>query len=445
MNCRPTGPFSVALLALSLAAPLAAQRLTGPIQVLVAPDHSDWQYAIGEKATFVIRAIRDGRLLTGIQLTYSIGPEQMAPAVTATVALDGEPLRIDGGTMKEPGFLRLTAAIEENGRTYRGLGTAAFEPQKIQAYAEQPADFDAFWQAGKDELAALPIDARRTLIPELSTAKVNVYQVSLQNVGKEKGSKSRLFGMLAEPKLPGKYPALLGTPGAGVWKHAPLVKLAEAGAITLNIGIHGVPLTLDDSVYPLLFQGALYGYWTWGIESRDRYYYRRAILGCLRAVDYLASLPDWDGKTLAVTGESQGGALAIMTAALDARVKALAAFYPAFSDLAAYLKGRAGGWPEMFKEDGPRSMRTPANLETEPYYDTVNFARRVRVPGLYIWGYNDEVCSPTSMYAAYNAVQAPKKLLLSLPTGHFRLSEENDLVDNWLGKFLATGQAPEDY
>jgi len=61
---------------------------------------------------------------------------------------------------------------------------------------------------------------------------------------------------------------------------------------------------------------------------------------------------------------------------------------------------------------------------------TVNFARRMRIPDLYVWGYNDEVCPSSSMYPAFNAVRAPKKLLLALPTGHSRLPEENDLVDS---------------
>jgi cephalosporin-C deacetylase-like acetyl esterase len=434
-----------ALLCLSLTVPAAAQRQTGTIQVLVAPDRPDWKYAAGEKVTFLIRAVRDGNTLKGVTAKYSIGPEQMPPAIQASVPIDSDPLRVDGGTMNQPGFLRCTVTIEENGHTYRGLGTAGFDPEKIQPTAGNPADFDAFWQAGKDELAAIPIDAQRTLVPELSTSKVNVYHVSLQNVGRIANGTTRIFGMLAEPKAPGKYPALLSVPGAGVAKIGPLVRQAEAGAITLAIGIHGIPLTLDAGVYPLLATGALSGYWAWGLESRDRYYYRRVYLGCLRANDYLTSLPNWDGKTLAVTGGSQGGALSIVTAGLDPRVKALAAYYPALSDVTGYLQGRAGGWPHMFRDDGPNSMRTKANIETAGYYDVVNFARRLRAPGLYAWGYNDATCPPTSMYAAYNSITAPKKLVLALQTGHNRVPEEEEIVNKWLEKFLSTGQASEEF
>jgi len=429
------------LFALAVTA-LSAQTRTGTIQVFVAPDHADWKYKAGENATFLIRAIRDGNVMKGVKLTYRIGPEQMNPTVTRTVTLDGDPLRVDGGTMKEPGFLRCTATIEENGMTYRGNGTAGFDPEAIRPAAQNPADFDAFWDAGKKELAEIPIDAQRTLIPELSTSKVNVYHLSLQNVGRTRGTRTRVFGMLSVPTKPGKYPALLLVPGAGVSKINPAIKYAEMGAITLAIGIHGIPLTMDLSVYQLLAQGALNGYQNWGLESRDRYYYRRVYLGCLRANDYLTSLDNWDGKTLAVTGGSQGGALSLVTAGFDPRVKALAAFYPALADVTGYLKNRAGGWPHMFREDGPGSMRTQANLETSYYYDVVNFARRIRAPGVYAWGYNDATCPPTSMYAAYNVITAPKQLLLALETGHNRVPEEDRIIENWLARLFATGQPP---
>jgi cephalosporin-C deacetylase-like acetyl esterase len=70
----------------------------------------------------------------------------------------------------------------------------------------------------------------------------------------------------------------------------------------------------------------------------------------VRAVDYIFSLPEFDGSTIAVTGGSQGGALSIVTAGLDSRIKYLAAFYPAMCDFTGYLYGRAGGWPHMFNE-----------------------------------------------------------------------------------------------
>lgn len=412
-----------------------AQTQVGRIEVLVAPDRPDWVYAPGEKVTFLIRAVRNGSDVVGAQVTYSVGPEMLPPTVTQSSVVGRDGLRVDGGTLAAPGFLRCLVRVQEDGYTYQGLATAAFAPEKIQPVVRDPEDFDAFWQSAREDLAKVPLDARRTLVPELSTATVDVYHVSLQNVGR-----ARVFGMLAEPKAPGKYPAILGVPGAGVSKIPPMIELAEKGAITMAIGIHGIPLTLDPGVYTALGSGALNGYWAYNLDSRDRYYYRRVYLGCLRANDYLTSLPSWNGRDLAVTGGSQGGALSIVTAGFDPRVKALAASYPALADMAGYTEGRAGGWPHVFRASGANSQRTKEKLETAAYYDVVNFARRVKVPGIYTWGYNDQTCPPTSMYAAYNVIPGPKQLVLALETGHGRVPEQSDRLNRWLENFIRTGQ-----
>jgi cephalosporin-C deacetylase-like acetyl esterase len=216
-----------------------------------------------------------------------------------------------------------------------------------------------------------------------------------------------------------------------------MAEMAAKGVVTLQIGIHGIPVTMEQSVYDSLGVGALAQYNTYGLDSRDRYYYRRVYLGCVRANDFLVSHPKFDGANLAVTGGSQGGALSIVTAALDPRVRGLAALYPALADVTGYLHNRAGGWPHMFRAtEGPLAHRTAEKIATTKYYDVVNFARRVRVPGFYTFGYNDETCPPTSMYAAYNVIPGPKKLLLALETGHNTVPEQVAAVQGWLQEFL---------
>ena len=172
-----------------------AEVQVGRIEVLVAPDHPDWKYAPGEKVTFSIRAVRNGSDVPGAEVSYSVGPEMMAPEVTRTAVLGGGGLRIDGGTMQTPGFLHCIAKVTDGGYTYQGIATAAFAPEKIQPVVRDPEDFDSFWTSAKEELAKVPVDARRTLIPGLSTATVDVYHVSLSNTGR-----SRVFGMLALPQ-----------------------------------------------------------------------------------------------------------------------------------------------------------------------------------------------------------------------------------------------------
>lgn len=414
----------------------AAERIA-TVQVRVAPDHRDWTYQLGETARFRITVTADNEPVEGVTVSYTVGPEMMpAPTKTATLPLDF--LVIDGGTMNEPGFLRCVVTAEVRGKTYRGLATAAFAPEKIAAFTREPEDFEAFWNASKDELAKVPMDARLTLLPDACTAKVNVYQVSFRTIGPNwTAAPSRIFGIYCEPKEPGKYPALLRVPGAGVRPYFGDKGMAERGAITLEIGVHGVPVNMAQEVYDQLYAGGLAGYWLFNLDDRNAYYYRRIYMGCLRANDFLTSRPNWNGRDLAVAGASQGGQLTLVTAGLDPRVTAISVTHPAFCDVAAELHGRAGGWPHPFQPDAngnPSHHATPDKIATATYYDAVNFARRVRVPGLFMWGYNDEVCPPTSLFAAYNVVTAPKELNLLLEVGHAYPPEQGERISAWLAQ-----------
>jgi len=419
---------------------LFAQDRIGSVQVRVSTDRSDWTYKLGQPVRFRILAIQDGHPLTGVKVSYRIGPEMMPPKIDETATLTADGITVDGGTLAESGFLRCIATVEQNGKTYRGLATAGFEPESIRPTQKDPDDFDQFWAAGKAALARIPIDAKVTPLPEYGNSSVDCFHVNLQNVGATAGV-SRFYGVLCEPKAPGKYPALLSVPGAGVRPYRGLAAMAARGIITFQVGIHGIPVTMEQSVYDSLGAGALANYNTFGLDNRDRYYYRRVYLGCIRANDFLTSLPKWDGAHLAVTGGSQGGALSIVTAALDPRVRGLAAYYPALSDVTGYLQNRAGGWPHMFRaQEGLQWHRSQDKIDTTRYYDVVNFARRLKVPGFYSWGFNDETCPPTSMYSAYNVIAAPKKLLLTLEAGHNNIPEQVVVVDNWLEAFLKTNQ-----
>ncbi len=420
--------------------PAHAQMRTAGVRVAVVPERAGWTYRVGEPVRFNVAATADGQLLTGATVTYKVGPE-MLPADENTAVLPESGLVIDGGTLKEPGFIRCVVTVKVGGRTYRGVGTAALSPEEIQPTQRDPEDFDAFWSAAKEELAAIPMEVRRTLIPEACTDRIDVYHVSIRTAGPANartGAASRIYGILCVPKAPGKYPAILHVPGAGVRPYGGLRDLAARGAITLQIGIHGIPVNQPQEVYDQLSLGALSGYPLFNLDNRDAYYYRRVYLGCVRANDYLASLPEFDGENLLVTGGSQGGQLSIVTAALDPRVKALAAYYPAYCDVTGYLHGRAGGWPHMMNRnlDWATGHPTKKKIATTGYYDVVNFARRLQVPGHYAWGYNDEVCPPTSMYAAYNVISAPKQLLLALETGHTTIPEETAIMNDWMAARL---------
>ncbi|MDQ2658712.1 MAG: acetylxylan esterase [Bacteroidota bacterium] len=425
------------LFVFAIGVPLQAQPAEKYVKVIVAPDHDNWTYKPGEKVKFTITVLQNGNPLKNVKVRYEIGPEKMEPTKNESADLSKGSLTVDGGTMKTPGFLRCIAVAEVDGTEYRGLATAGFDPLSISPTVENPSDFVQFWNDAKAEAAKIPMEPTMTLLPDRCTEKVNVYHVSIQNFR----NRSRVYGILCVPRKEGKYPALLKVPGAGIRPYQGDVATAEQGIITLEIGIHGIPVNLDPDVYGDLSAGALNGYQYFNLDNRDRYYYKRVYLGCVRANDFLVSLPQYDGENLGVSGGSQGGALSIITAALDPRVKFLAAFYPALSDITGYLKSRAGGWPHTFDKNNLPYNNLKEKQETIRYYDVVNFARLVKIPGFYSWGFNDETCPPTSMYAAYNVVTAPKELSLALETGHWTYPEQRKEFDSWIiGKLQGNNQ-----
>jgi cephalosporin-C deacetylase-like acetyl esterase len=402
---------------------LFAQPATPLVKVIVSPDHKDWTYKVNETAKFSVQVLQYGNLMENVTINYETGPEAFPDVKKEEVVLKNGKTEFSG-TMKTPGFYRVRVWAVVNGKNYEGLATAGFEPEKIQPAVKDPVDFDTFWAEAIAGARKIPLDARMTLLPDKCTGDVNVYHISFQN----DIPGSRIYGMLAVPKKSGKYPAILKVPGAGIRPYFGDARTAALGFITLEIGIHGIPVNLDLEVYNNLGAAALWGYNTIRMNDRNTHYYKRVYLGCVKAVDFIYSLPEFNGTEIAVTGGSQGGALTIVTAGLDKRIKCAAALYPALSDHAGYLLKRAGGWPHYFRTNEPK----PGEMETLEYYDVVNFARRITAPGFYTWGFNDLTCPPTSMYAAYNVITAPKELHLYLETGHWTFPEQTEILNNWL-------------
>lgn len=404
-----------------------AQPAVQPVQVSVTPDKDRWQRSLGEPVQFRVAVTKGSVPVKNVMIRWQAGPERMTPMGTDSVLSSDGTLITKAYQMDKAGFLRCAVTVRVDGSIYRGLATVGYAPDNIQPTVPMPEDFNTFWDGVKRELAGLPTDARLTPLPERSTDRTEVFQVSLQNIGN-----ARVYGILCVPRNPGKYPAILQVPGAGIRPYQPDPELMDRDIIVLTIGIHGIPVNLDPSVYRDLENGALKGYFFFNNHHRDRYYYKRVYAGCVRAVDFIFSLSAFDGVNLGVSGNSQGGALSIVTAALDPRVKCIGVIHPALCDLTGYLQGRAGGWPHVFSPSSAWYADQPEVRTAMAYYDVVNFARQLRQPGWYTWGYNDESCPPTSMHAAYNAINASKQLALYPETGHWFYPEQRSRMNAWL-------------
>ena len=398
--------------------------------VTVQPDHQDWTYKAGEKATFTVNVLKSGTLLDNVSIDYAAGPEMYQDIKKSIVVKDGT-LKLTG-TMKQPGFYRVDVTAHVGGKDYKGACGAAFSPEQLQPSTVMPADFESFWQNAIAEARKTALEPTKRLLPERCTKDVNVYEVSFQNMSWG----NRTYGILCVPVKEGKYPALLRVPGAGVRPYGGDIWTASQGAVTLEIGIHGIPVTMEQGVYDDLNNGALKGYWEFGMDDRDKSYYKHVILGCIRALDYIEQFTPWNGKECGVTGSSQGGFLTLATAALDKRITYYAPVHAALCDHTNWQRGAACGWPHYFYNRGERPEVRGEKIEVSRYYDGVNFARLIsdQQKGWFSFGYNDDVVPPTTAWATYNTVTGPKEISPYQATWHFWYQEQWDEWEEWLLK-----------
>lgn len=399
------------------------------LEYLFTTPSADRCYKLGEEATVEVLAYTGGIGLSDVEVTYDAGDDMLPADKKGTVRFKDGKAIVPIGTMQTPGFRYCNVSFTYDGQRYKDFIKVGFEPQRIEPLTTMPEDFARYWAKAMKKAAKVPMQAEVTPCPEFSTDKVDVSVVKLQCARKGR----YVYGYLSKPKAAGKHPVILVPPGAGVKKIAPTTLYAEEGFITLDIEIHGIDFATDEESFKAIKE-ALGDYWYIGIEDKDTYYYKDVYLACVRCIDFLQSLPEFDGKNTGVSGGSQGGALSIVTAGLDKRVNFLVAYYPALSDVTGFVGGRAGGWPSMFvpgREPGTDVDPTVA-METMRYYDVVNFARSITVPGFYSHGYADNTCCPTSVSAVFNSITAPKTVVVTPTSAHWRFPQTNLQSIQWM-------------
>lgn len=359
-------------------------------------------YKVGDKAVFLIQANDDGE---GV---FRFSEDGYKTVKEGKIRVQKGEVYTLGESLGKPGFLQLSITI---GKTTK-LAAAAFDPEKIEPTVAVPADFDAFWQAGLKELAKTPIDAKLEKVEKLSKDNVECFKISLANVhGK------RVQGWLSVPAGKGPFPAVLTVPGAGVYGIGPDTYHAKLGALSMNIIIHDIPVDETPAFYKKVATTTLKDYRDIGMTDRNKSYYRDVILGCVRCLDYLTGRPDYNGKDLAVTGGSQGGALTLITSGLDPRVTLAAPNVAAMCDHSGVAHDRVSGWPHWAPRLKDKEAREKL-LETAAYFDAVNFARKFKGKSLHGVGFIDTVCAPTTVYAAFNVHPEPKTMIASPLMGH---------------------------
>lgn len=388
--------------------------------VEVIQDHEDGMYRVGERASFAVRLLVGDQPQAGA-VSYSLTNDGVQPPIaTGEVTVGAEP-GIITGTLDAPGILRCTAWVIAGEQRCQGLAGAAFDPEQIQPTATMPEDFDSWWTEQKQLLASIPMDAQ---LEEREAEGIGgLFKVSLANIeGK------RVHGWLAVPAGGGPAPGLMMFSAAGVSGISPngAVDGARRGFVTMHMIHHDFDVELPAEEADALKAGALNGYQLFGRESRETYYFRAVFLGCVRAIDLVTSRPEWDGEHLICTGSSQAGGLSLCIAGLDQRVTALAANVPGLCDHTGLQQGRASGWPRIIPADDP--FGTIAT-QVAPYFDAVNFARRFSGASWVTAGLVDGTCPSTSIFAAYNVLPEPKRMLVFPRMGHAIPAEYS--TDRW--------------
>ena len=195
----------------------------------------------------------------------------------------------------------------------KDLVKVAYAPEQIKTFTAMPKDFDKFWQTALKEARKVPFEAEYKDIADASNDQFVTRLVRLR-VGKNKWMQGYLTMPRTSHLAPrsAKYPVVLCPPGAGSQKIYPSDYFPKEGCIYMKIEIHDNDQLLDDEAYSVERQKSD-GYMRRGMLSKDTYYYKDVYVGCARVLDFLCTLPEWDGKNAIVTGGSQGGALTIVT------------------------------------------------------------------------------------------------------------------------------------
>lgn len=417
------------------AAEKAAKAEPKPTQTLTAEaDRKDALYKRGETVTFIVKLADNGQPLDG-EVEWALTKDGLPLQKTGKAKVAGGEARVTG-TLAEPGFLQLRATYTKDKTKLTALAGAGIEPTAIAPSAPTPKDFAAFWEAKKKQVAAVPMSPKLT--PAKSDADaVEAFDVQVAAVG------APVSGYFARPKgaKPRSLPAILTVHGAGVRSSilSGPVSWAKEGVLAMDINAHGIPNDKDKAYYDALAAGDLKDYRTRGRESRDTVYFLGMFQRLVRAIDFLAAQPEWDGRTLIVSGASQGGYQAIVAAGIDSRVSYFVAGVPAGCDHTGALVGRIAGWPK-FIPTGDKDTQ-PNVIEAVAYFDCVNFAKQAKAPGFFTVGFIDTTCPPTSVYAAYNALPSQKEIFNDIAAGHTNTPAANAAMKAATRKHIAAMKA----
>lgn len=399
---------------------------------VTAPNHDNWLYECGEKPKVEVEFYKYG-IPRNAEVTWTIANDLLTPDTKGSLTLKNGRGTIVMRTRKEAGFSDLVLKTTVDGKEYTHHVKVGFSVDKIRPFTKEPSDFTAFWDEEKESLKKIPPTYTRERAEEFCTDKILCDLIKIQ-VDK----RHSVYAYLTYPRNAekGKHPAVVCPPGAGIKTIKEPLRhkyYAENGFLRLEMEIHGLDPRLSEKTFKDIqsaFATSGNNYLENGLDNRDNYYMKHVYLSLLRAIEFMKSLPEWDGRNLAFQGGSQGGALALIAAGLSNEVTCVAANHPALSDMAAYSeKGRTGGYPHFNRING---MMTAEKIRVMAYYDVVNFSRHITCPVFMTWGYNDNTCPPTTSYAVWNTLTCEKTPLITPINEHWTSEDTERAIMEWI-------------
>ena len=335
-----------------------------------------------------------------------------------------------------PGFYRAHCIVNNKGARTFNFGIS---PEKIVSAPDKQPDFDEYWAAAKEQLAAIDMDAQLTELPTKSTAKRKVYLVELKSVpDSPDGEPVTVRGYYAEPQDGQKHPVILHFYGydsqnATSWPPCPGGNDSEYAEFFFSIrgqmlnnraAKNRVPDGKGDFVN-------IYGDWfAYNFGVKDGYYYRGAFMDCVQAVRFMATRETSDMTQLFAEGSSQGGALSYAVAALsDYPFTAIAPCVAFLGDFPDYFN--IVTWPAETAKANKGSMTNEEMYAFLSYFDTKNLATRISASVIACSGLQDVTCPPHTNIAPFNNLLTEDKVFYYYPEmGH-------EIPADWNKKIMA--------
>lgn len=309
------------------------------------------------------------------------------------------------------------------------------ELKKFQGRNPKPADFDAYWERGLKEMRA--VDAKVELVPsrfQVSTAECfDLYYTGVRG--------ARIHAKYLRPKnTKGKNPAIVLLHGysgdAGDW-HDKLAYVSQ-GYSVVAMDCRGQGGTSED--VGGVKGTTLHGHIIRGLDDHpDNLLFRHIYLDAAQLAGIVMEMPEVDGTRVGVHGGSQGGGLTLACSALEPRVKQLAPFFPFLCDYKRVwemdlAKDAYGELKDFFRHHDPRHEREEEIFTRLGYIDCQYLAPRIRGEVLMFTGLMDNICPPSTQFAAYNKITAKKNVVIYPDFGHEGLPDGGDMTFQFMMK-----------